>query len=420
MTVPFSIAGYQSLLDRLASRGYRTIRFSDLQTAVPSPACLLRHDVDASTGFAVRLAEIEAERNVRSTYFLMIRSTLYNLFNRQSFDDVRRILQLGHEVGLHFDASHPDAKRAESLEQQITREMAVLSTAIGRPVTAFSFHQPGSDVLTKQIVVPGAVNAYALGDTFHYASDSNRNWRGQDVLKLIEDGSSLQLLLHPMWWVCDAPDVWDCWDAALIGNFSRQQEWLRATEAAYGPKRQLRLIRDGSVGPAARTGEIAYLAPLSDADSAQLFDWINDRELVVSSAPYRPVHQPDHDAWFRAIRARQDVVIFGIRRTADDYLVGSCQLHSIDAVEGSAELQVRIGVPAARGIGVGTAACRALLRHAFDDLNLRRVYLHLIDTNLPARRLYEKLGFTVDSVTPDAVFIDGQRHGVVVMSIARS
>ncbi len=422
MTLEFSIDGYRSLLDRLSSRGYKTLTFNELQADTPAASvCLLRHDVDTSTGFAVRLAELEAERAVRSTYFVMVRSTLYNAFSRQAFDDVRRILQLGHEVGLHFDASHPEAKQAGSIERQIAQEMSWLASATGRPVTSFSFHQPAPDLLAQQITVPGAVNAYAVGGQFQYVSDSNRDWRGQDVLALIDAGTPLQILLHPMWWVCADPHVWNCWDAAVLDNFARQQEWLLATEGAYGPRRQLRLTRaeadaGGSIGGSPDT---AYLAPLTAADSAQLFDWINDRELVVLSAPFRPVHQPDHDAWFRDIRSRKDVAIFGIRRTADHRLVGSCQLHSIDTVQGSAELQIRIGVASARGLGIGTAACRALLRHAFDDLNLRRVHLHVLDTNIAAKRLYEKVGFKVQGVERDAVFIDGRSRDLVTMSISR-
>jgi RimJ/RimL family protein N-acetyltransferase len=421
MTVEFSIAGYRELLDRLSSRGYQTIAFSELHSCDrSSPVCLLRHDVDASTGFAVRLAELEAERAVRSTYFVMVRSTLYNAFSRQAYDDIRRILQLGHEVGLHFDASHPEARQSASIEQQIAEEMRWLSGTTGRPVTAFSFHQPARELLARQITVSGAVNAYAIGDEFHYVSDSNRDWRGQDVVALIESGKPLQMLLHPMWWICQDPHVWDCWDAAILENMSRQQEWLRATEGAFGPLRQLRLTRDEApIQQPGAAAEAAYLAPLTDADSAQLFEWINDRELVVLSAPYRPVHQPDHDAWFRAIRARKDVAIFGIRRTADHHLVGSCQLHSIDPEKGTAELQIRIGVASARGKGIGPAACRALLRYAFDDLNLRRVHLHVLDTNAAAKRLYEKIGFTADGVTRNAVYIDGASRDLVTMSITR-
>ena len=59
--------------------------------------------------------------------------------------------------------------------------------------------------------------------------------------------------------------------------------------------------------------ERVRLAALRDEDSDRLFTWINDRELVVSSAPFRPVARADHDAWFAAIREREDVRIFGIR-----------------------------------------------------------------------------------------------------------
>ena len=247
MTLPFSTVGYQALLDRLAGAGYRAMTFSELPGQASSvPRCLLRHDVDANTGFAVRLAEVESERKIRSTYFVMLRSSLYNVFGRQGFDDVRRIVALGHEIGLHFDASHPAAASAASLEQQVAEEMRLLSTVAGARVAAYSFHQPSTDVLARQVSVPGAVNAYAIGDDFHYISDSNRDWRGQDLLALIEQRKPLQILLHPMWWVCSEPHTWDCWDAALVDNFSRQQDRLQATERAYGPRRQLRLTRDGT------------------------------------------------------------------------------------------------------------------------------------------------------------------------------
>ena len=416
MTLEFSIDGYLRLLDRLASRGYKPLTFGELGSRAGSLVCLLRHDVDASTDFAVRMAELEAARGVRSTYFVMLRSSLYNLLSRQGCADVRRIIDLGHDVGLHFDASHPAAAQAASLAGQISRELEMLSSVTGRPVTAFSLHQPSRELLTERLDVPAAVNAYALDDEFVYVSDSNRDWRGRDVLALIDEGKPLQILLHPMWWMCQDPHVWDCWDSALLQNFSRQQEWLRATEGAYGPARQLRLVRDAADTPPAA---VAYLSPLTDADSAQLFEWINRRDLVVLSAPYRPVHQPDHDAWFRAIRSRKDVVIFGIRRSADHRLVGSCQLHSIDPLQRSAELQIRIGEASATGQGIGTVACRALLRHAFDDLNLQRVHLKVLATNALARRVYEKVGFVTEAIAKDAVFIDGQWRDLVTMAIQR-
>lgn len=166
-------------------------------------------------------------------------------------------------------------------------------------------------------------------------------------------------------------------------------------------------------------GRITYLSPFFDADSEILFSWINDRELVLSSAPFRPVHQINHLEWFRTIQNRSDVVIFGIRRIADDCLVGSCQLHSISLIHRSAELQIRIGHKDAQGSGIGTEACSLLLRHAFQDLNLNRVFLHVFETNERAIRLYTRSGFKMEGTLRNSVFVDGRWLNVVIMAILR-
>ena len=166
-------------------------------------------------------------------------------------------------------------------------------------------------------------------------------------------------------------------------------------------------------------GKIACLSPFSEADGEVLFSWINERELVMSSAPFRPVHHTCHLEWFNAIQKRSDIVIFGIRRSADDCLVGSCQLHSISPIHRSAELQIRIGRKNAQGSGVGTEVCSLLLHHAFQDLNLSRVYLHVFETNERAISLYTRAGFKVEGTLRNSVFIDGRWINVVIMAILR-
>jgi RimJ/RimL family protein N-acetyltransferase len=170
---------------------------------------------------------------------------------------------------------------------------------------------------------------------------------------------------------------------------------------------------------ALRASDVA-LAALGDEDLPRLFEWINDRETALFNAAYRPVHEPDHRAWFDDIRARRDVAIFGIRRLRDGELVGSCQLHGIDPVHRSAELQIRIGKPEARGQGLGEQAVRLLLRFGFGDLNLHRIALHVFASNEPALRLYEKVGFRHEGVLRQAAYIDGQYVDVVLMAILQS
>lgn len=167
-------------------------------------------------------------------------------------------------------------------------------------------------------------------------------------------------------------------------------------------------------------GERIALAPIRDEDSQTLFRWINERDEVLLSAPYKPVHGPDHDDWFEAIRSRRDVVIFGIRLLDDDRLIGSCQLHEIDHRSRSAELQIRIGDPGDRGRGYGGDALELLLKHGFDDLNLRRISLRVFATNERAMGAYLRAGFEEEGRLREAVYVGGEFVDVVVMACFRT
>ena len=166
-------------------------------------------------------------------------------------------------------------------------------------------------------------------------------------------------------------------------------------------------------------GNKTYLSPLRTDESEQLFTWINDRDLLTHSAPYKPTHHNKHLEWFNSLTSRSDLAIFGIRSKSDDVLVGTCQLHSISQIHRSAELQIRIGAEGARGKGFGKDACKLLLHHGFNDLNLHRIYLHVLATTIAARALYKSVGLTFEGKLRDAVFIDSVWTDVVLMGILR-
>ena len=247
----FTPSSYRDLLQLALERDYRFRAFDDPDRFGEERTLLLRHDVDADLGCALELARIEAELGVRSTYFVMLRSPVYNLHGRANQRLLDEILGLGHWLGLHHDGNFPPPQ-GRSVEEDVELETRWLTAQFGAPVGAVSFHQPGPDVLEGRVQLEGYVNTYDKRDLdgFRYVSDSNRSWGDlpPDQLLASDDAPKVHLLVHPMWWAHAHVDLSteEVWDRVVEASWARCQEQMLATERAYGDARAFRIERDPS------------------------------------------------------------------------------------------------------------------------------------------------------------------------------
>lgn len=247
----FNLSNYKRLLESALQKGYRFVGFDQVHQKENQGLCLLRHDIDADLQAATCMARVENELKVKTTYFLMLRSPCYNLMGRENFQRTEEILQLGHDIGLHYDQGF-DEKRQVSTEQTlefIQEEIHWMEKQFKTKIHAVSFHQPGPAILQNQLILKDQVNTYDRKKlaTFTYFSDSNRHFPMVNDLGNITKALSLkfpeniQLLTHPMWWVYDFDTTEKAWDEALKANFELTQRQLLETERAYGPRRNISL-----------------------------------------------------------------------------------------------------------------------------------------------------------------------------------
>ena len=248
---PFTHLAYRDMLRVGVESGYRFAGFSEVDRlrADPGKICLMRHDCDNDLVAAARLAEIEAAERVRSTYFVMLRSAMYNLLAPTNARLVRQILGHGHWLGLHFDEALAADEADDSIVELVDRERRLLSREFDCPVEAVSFHQPGARVLQGRLRL-NCVNAYDRRDMagFHYTSDSNLAFRGGEPATLFRTAAhrKLQILIHPEWWTEREMPVAAKWDRMLLNNLQLAEESLRHREATYTESRRLVLTRDGA------------------------------------------------------------------------------------------------------------------------------------------------------------------------------
>lgn len=197
--VPFTFDGYKNLIMQLRFHGYNFANYFSYEHY--KRCVILRHDIDISPKQALKMAQFEHDLSITSTYFVLVTSDIYNLFSQNNREIFYEIVQLGHEIGLHFDETAYSSNL--HLNNLVRREVAIIQEALGYKVRCISMHMPSAKTLLSDYKFPELVNSY--GNTFFkefkYLSDSNHHWR-EPVLDIIasQKFEKLHILTHPFWY----------------------------------------------------------------------------------------------------------------------------------------------------------------------------------------------------------------------------
>lgn len=200
----FDFETYWWILGRIAETN-RCVRFRDFAGGDPTdPFFILRHDVDFSPAAALRLAEQEAERGVSATYFLLVGTRYYNLLAPEHGHVARRLVELGHEVGLHYDVNLLRPFERREWRRLLRAQLQMLGDLAGAEVVSIAMHQPGlngEDPFRGEDGLINASEARFVRDIV-YVSESCRAWRdcGWSMLETGVIPRRLHLLLHPINW----------------------------------------------------------------------------------------------------------------------------------------------------------------------------------------------------------------------------
>ena len=208
---PFKIDHYKQILSAILASDYRSSLFSEKN--LPTKVVYIRHDIDNDIGVAHNMAAIENEMGVKSTYLVLLRSGNYNPAERVNCLLLREMMEMGHEIGLHFSmVDHPELGRSEDVEKLIQQDIDILSSIIGEEIKVFGFHNPGeSDDF--QVEVEGFINSYnrKYFNDAYYASESNMEWKKGCPCQF-PDGikeNVVQLLIHPLSYAADLASDYD-------------------------------------------------------------------------------------------------------------------------------------------------------------------------------------------------------------------
>jgi len=75
--------------------------------------------------------------------------------------------------------------------------------------------------------------------------------------------------------------------------------------------------------------------------------------------------------------------------------------------------------PAFSGNGYATMAANLMIKYAFEELNINRVYGYWLQENIASLKVSEKLGFKKEGLLRDHVFKENRYHNVYICSLLK-
>ena len=165
-------------------------------------------------------------------------------------------------------------------------------------------------------------------------------------------------------------------------------------------------------------GKLVRLRAREPEDVERAYTWINDRKVTQFLTARYPLSRADEQRWLEgtATNGFADGVHLAIE-TKDGAHIGNIDLIETRPEDRKAGLGVMIGEKKYWSNGYWTDAILTLLRFAFEEMNLNRVWLTALEFNDRSIACYKNCGFQEEGRLRQEVFSGGRYHDLVAMGV---
>lgn len=134
------------------------------------------------------------------------------------------------------------------------------------------------------------------------------------------------------------------------------------------------------------------IAKLGESHLETRVAWMNEPLVFEMMDIDLPISLEGTKKWYQEIRNRRDRCDFCLVDPSSQEILGMCGLTDIHDRHKRAEMYLFIG-PGKFGRGYGKTLTKWLCCFGFMRLNLNRIYLFTMDSNVNAYNIYEHIGF---------------------------
>ena len=173
---------------------------------------IMRHDLDyPEMKKALSCAEIENRLGIKATYFVRVHSDDYNPFGFKTYHGLRQILDMGHEIGLHYENLDFCHVTGEDPARVIAKEKELLELILDTKVKGIAGHGDWSGIVNWDFWKDHHYRDFGFEydayegkfmNSMLYIDDSLRRWKEDKCMCSYISGHvpRLYFLAHLFYW----------------------------------------------------------------------------------------------------------------------------------------------------------------------------------------------------------------------------
>lgn len=165
-------------------------------------------------------------------------------------------------------------------------------------------------------------------------------------------------------------------------------------------------------------GKLVRLRAIEPEDRARAAAWLDDPEVTRHLTYRYPSSDGDWLAGPPGPNGYANGVWLAIE-TKDGEHIGAVNLHRVHPEDRKAALGIVIGAKEHWGRGYGGDAVLTMVRFAFREMNLNRVWLTVVEDHAAAIACYRRCGFQEEARLRQEVYKEGRYRDFVVMAVLR-
>lgn len=166
-------------------------------------------------------------------------------------------------------------------------------------------------------------------------------------------------------------------------------------------------------------GNKICLRNIENNDKETLKELINDEEISKSVVGWsKPISATEHTIWFDNLKDDNSFRYIISSKIDKTKTYGTAIISKIDWKNRSCSIDIKL-LMKFQGNGYGSEAIELLKQYIFEELNMNRIFLNILEYNTKSIKLFEKMGFIQEGIKRKAIFKNGKYNDLIVYSLLK-